>query len=200
MRSVEHRRALSLSLRRYEKGVPACLKDEVWKEVPDWPGFFASSLGRIRDEVGILQKTDNGKHAFIRLWHPDRMRDCTAATIVLLSFVGYPPDKEHNLARHLDDNPTNDILENLAWGSKSDNHWDARRNGRIIYSLEWRDSISRAKKGKWIGGRADNHGRIHINNGIKERHIKADENIPEGWSIGQLWSTIEKRRISRWGR
>jgi predicted XRE-type DNA-binding protein len=33
--------------------------------------------------------------------------------------------------RHLNDDVTNNCVENLAWGSQQDNMQDARRNGRI---------------------------------------------------------------------
>lgn len=35
------------------------------------------------------------------------------------------------LVRHLDDNPLNNSIDNLAWGTKSDNTFDGIRNGKI---------------------------------------------------------------------
>jgi hypothetical protein len=48
--------------------------------------------------------------------------------IVLDAFVGPRPDGME--CRHLDDDPTNNALSNLVWGTRSENQLDAVRNGR----------------------------------------------------------------------
>lgn len=48
--------------------------------------------------------------------------------LVLLAFVGEcPPGHE---CRHLDDNPKNNNLSNLCWGTRQDNRTDMVRNGK----------------------------------------------------------------------
>lgn len=49
--------------------------------------------------------------------------------IVAETFLG-PPPFEGAVVRHLDDNPTNNRVENLAWGSHKENAADRKRNGR----------------------------------------------------------------------
>ena len=48
--------------------------------------------------------------------------------LVLEAFVG--PRPEGALGRHLDDDPENNQVSNLRWGSQSDNTYDMIRNGR----------------------------------------------------------------------
>lgn len=48
--------------------------------------------------------------------------------LVLQAFVG--PPTEGQVARHLDGNPTNNALGNLAWGSPSENNADMVAHGR----------------------------------------------------------------------
>ena len=47
--------------------------------------------------------------------------------LVLEAFQG--PRPEGLVARHLDDNPLNNTVENLVWGTQSENVLDAVRNG-----------------------------------------------------------------------
>lgn len=49
--------------------------------------------------------------------------------LILLTFVGPKPDGY--VARHLDGNPTNNRLDNLAWGTPKENHDDKYLHGTI---------------------------------------------------------------------
>ena len=40
------------------------------------------------------------------------------------------------LVRHLDDDKLNNLVDNLAWGTDSDNHWDAIRNGKEYWTQQ----------------------------------------------------------------
>lgn len=48
--------------------------------------------------------------------------------LVLLAFVGPARSKSH-VCRHLDGNPANNTLSNLAWGTQQQNWDDRRRHG-----------------------------------------------------------------------
>jgi hypothetical protein len=48
---------------------------------------------------------------------------------VLSAFYGYDPDNIE--CRHLNDNPKDNTLENLKWGTRLENVADKRRNGRL---------------------------------------------------------------------
>lgn len=51
---------------------------------------------------------------------------------MLMVFVGPPPTPAHQ-ARHLDGNPRNCTLENLAWGTPGENAADKRRHGTVLF-------------------------------------------------------------------
>jgi hypothetical protein len=54
--------------------------------------------------------------------------DRSVHVLVLEAFVGPRPLGME--ARHADDDPTNNHLDNLSWGTRSQNSFDAIRNGR----------------------------------------------------------------------
>ena len=56
-----------------------------------------------------------------------KVRSLYVHRLVLESFVG--PCPSGHVARHLDDNPENNHLSNLAWGTESENAHDKVRNG-----------------------------------------------------------------------
>lgn len=58
-----------------------------------------------------------------------KRRDRDVHILVLTTFVGTRPERGMQ-ARHLDDVPTNNKLENLCWGTPSQNWEDSRRNGK----------------------------------------------------------------------
>lgn len=64
--------------------------------------------------------------------------------LVLAAFVGpRPPGMD---VRHLDGNPANNLLENLAYGTRSENCMDALRHGRRDHVL----AAIRRRAAKWI--------------------------------------------------
>ncbi len=124
------------------------LRKEIWKTIPGWPNHQVSSGGRFRkkacrDGRGYLQrahmlkvhvqKYDKAGHlrSFVCLYDRGRHKNLSAGVLVLTTFVGPKPTKK-SVARHLDDDITNNNLSNLIWGSQKDNVADAIRNGKRI--------------------------------------------------------------------
>lgn len=115
------------------------IKKEEWRKIPlrDLPAWYeVSNLGRVRslpyiDRRGWRRKEYlfRFRDAEINLTLVDGSARCFAvAALVLRAFVG-PPPKGMRLSRHLDDDRTNNQVENLAWGTDADNIRDAMRNG-----------------------------------------------------------------------
>jgi hypothetical protein len=117
---------------------------ERWLPVVGYEGLYeVSDRGRVRslDRVvpsrggwrthrgKILSAPRNGKYVKYHLHvKGDPGRTFRAHVLVLSAFVG-PPDSGH-LGRHLDDDPENNALSNLSWGTQGDNMNDAVRNGK----------------------------------------------------------------------
>lgn len=147
---------------------------EKWKIVKGWPGYYISNLGRLKKEAyvtkqnklspeRIISSHNSGRH--VHLWHKGLHKLVSVAYLVLVTFIGPPPTKYgrkkgNSLARHLDDNESNNKLTNLAWGTQIDNMADARRNGNPSgmtgrkHSQSTKRKLSKAMRGKpWTQAR-----------------------------------------------
>lgn len=118
---------------------------EAWGPIAGWEGIYdVSDHGRIRvrDRVvngairrGRIRKL-NGEES---RWRPavtlvagERMERRVVHRLVLDAFVG--PAPTGHVALHWNDDPQDNRLANLRWGTRSDNARDALRNGRLVPS------------------------------------------------------------------
>jgi hypothetical protein len=118
--------------------------EEIWKDIPSFEGRYqVSSNGRVKSlgrfisnkynsyykEGKILSNsTDKDGYKFIIIRQGGIHKNLRINRIVLMAFVRMPVEKE--LAMHLDDNPANNALSNLMWGTSSMNALDAYAKGR----------------------------------------------------------------------
>ena len=129
---------------------------EVWKPVPGYEGLYeVSDQGRVRSlDKEITRRGSDTRRAYIV---PGKLLSTFVTPsghvtvhlarkwlyvhrIVLTAFVGAPTEYAANTrmeGRHLDGNPANNVLENLAWGTVKENRADRRRLGeKAKLSLE----------------------------------------------------------------
>lgn len=100
---------------------------EVWKDVPDYTNYQASSLGRIRQSLSAEsyrylkpEMTTDGYLTVHAIGCP--LRYPTIAKLVCLAFHGYPPeDMVHPVTDHINNISTDNRPENLRWISQRDN-------------------------------------------------------------------------------
>lgn len=122
-------------------------KHEEWRPIPGFDGWYeVSNWGRIRswrkkgsrlqdaraDKPHIKALAMYGTRGRGRmtsnLKHQGRQIQTAVSRCVLLAFVGEaPPDKP--FALHANDQPGDNRLVNLRWGSQEENYDDARKNG-----------------------------------------------------------------------
>lgn len=119
---------------------------EAWLPIPGYPGYEASSLGRVRRVapyvragaiIGVPKKAaiaprrvhNRTAHLAVTLSFEGQRRDALVHRLVALTFIGPQPDGKP-LVCHRDDDPTNNCPENLFWGSAADNSADMVRKGR----------------------------------------------------------------------
>lgn len=114
--------------------------EEEWRPIPGFPAHYqVSNLGGIKWLPYIDARGWHRKGGIVKLNKHQRVelngKEKSLAALILLAFVGPPPEGKH-LARHLDDNRLNNKLSNLAWGDDLDNTRDAIRNhgGTHIYA------------------------------------------------------------------
>lgn len=113
---------------------------ERWLPIDGYEGVYeVSDQGRVRS---LDRVTHDGKHLRGQILAPFRMpsghiryglgrygksRTVKAHRLVLIAFVGPPPEGMEAL--HRNGNPADNRLENLRWGTKSENAHDAVRHG-----------------------------------------------------------------------
>lgn len=121
---------------------------EEWRPVLGWESLYeVSDHGRVRSQPRTVVRRNRGPlvytgkvlkpfshphsgHLKVRLSERQtgRMPTCSVHVLVLEAFVGPRPKGLH--ACHRDDDPTNNLLGNLRWGSRADNADDSVANGR----------------------------------------------------------------------
>jgi len=114
-----------------------------WREIPGYPGYSVTSDGRVFSTKGkylreLKQQTLLKGHKQVALYPEDGIGKPTwhkVHRLVAQAFLLPPEDPSHVLVRHLDDDPSNNDVSNLAWGTQSDNMVDAVRNGSVHTSL-----------------------------------------------------------------
>lgn len=123
---------------------PIISPSEEWRDIPGWEGYYqASNCGRIRSverevhhvdgRVRELQSkvlkprtTPQGRPA-VNLCRGGKCKNHTIHSLVMSAFFGSRP--EGKIIRHLNDDPWDNRLSNLAYGSHHENMWDCIANG-----------------------------------------------------------------------
>lgn len=117
---------------------------ETWRPVVGYEGYYeVSDMGRVRS-VERLAIRKNGRphrvrsavrkpkalpkgHLAVTLVRDTQLRSHTVHKLVLEAFVGTRP--EGSMCRHLNGDPADNRLENLTWGTASENQSDAVNHG-----------------------------------------------------------------------
>ena len=113
---------------------------EQWRAVPGYEGSYeVSDHGSVRS---LNRVTHDGKHLHGQAIRPYRMptghirvalgkfgkkKTLKVHRLVLLAFIG--PAETGMECLHIDGNPSNNYVENLQWGTKSENVKDQIRHG-----------------------------------------------------------------------
>lgn len=98
----------------------------VYVEIPGFRGYFVSRTGEVKNSCGNLLKAKS-RQLLLRV--NGKQVGVSRASLVLRAFVR--PPNEGECALHYDDNQQNNDLSNLRWGTRTENHADAIRNGKL---------------------------------------------------------------------
>lgn len=144
---------------------------EIWKPIPGYEGFYeVSSLGRIRgvDRVIVRKsgekyhvkgailaptKRKNGGYLTIGLRREGSQKTHKIHRLVMLAFVGEPPEGKYEVD-HKDGDPENNRLSNLEYVSKKENYMRMAANqgrGALVERLEQLEERVRELEAK-LGG------------------------------------------------
>ena len=121
-----------------ENGLTLISPTEEWRDIPGWEDRYqVSNLGRVRSIRTLVDGTVTERilkqrplpkgHLRVALCKDGVCSDYRVHNLVLLAFVGPRPDG--CVGCHWDDDPTNNHLSNLRWGTHTENHLDRVRNG-----------------------------------------------------------------------
>ena len=100
---------------------------EIWREVPDWPGYFVSNHGRVKLKRGKIyfgNVTRNGYYKInlgrgsIKNNNYERLHT-GVHRLVALAFI--PKVEGKTFINHIDCNPKNNRVENLEWCTHKEN-------------------------------------------------------------------------------
>ena len=107
------------------------LPDEiVFKRYPN-SDYYVSIKGEVFSfqSKKLLKPYKGGEYLWYSLWIDSNPLRKSMHVLIAEMFI--PNPKKLPIVRHLNDNPNDNSLQNLAWGTKSDNMNDAVRNGLI---------------------------------------------------------------------
>lgn len=102
---------------------------ETWRPVVGWEGRYeVSDRGRVRSTLrGVITPQINGGYLNVGLFRGTRRTWARVHRLMAQAFLEPRPGED--IVRHLDGNPLNNRLDNLAWGTTSDNLRDQVRHG-----------------------------------------------------------------------
>lgn len=99
---------------------------EIWKDIAEFEGVYqVSNLGRVRSVERYIntriypaqimkQRTGSNGTMMVALRHNGKQQRRSVAKLVLITFIGNPP-QDARQAKHLDGDVTNNRLDNLRW-------------------------------------------------------------------------------------
>jgi len=103
-----------------------------WLPIEGYPNYEISDEGVVKNiNTGLIlkQNTKKGTHKYkrVHLCCDGKSRYHLVHRLVLEAFVGPCPEGQQTL--HEDDNPANNRLDNLRWGTPKENHKTICREG-----------------------------------------------------------------------
>lgn len=123
--------------------IPAVFDGEVWKKIPSIPEYEASTLGRVRRQApalggmgsiriptGVLKlRALPSGHLLVTLSVGNVPRTVLVHRLIAETFLPPPADGKDCVC-HRDDEPSNNVPDNLFWGTRADNTNDMVSKGR----------------------------------------------------------------------
>lgn len=126
--------------------------DEKWRYIHGVSGYMISNRGRIwsgySNKFMKIKPMDDHGHLGVCLRVNGEPQYFYIHRLIADAFI--PNQNKYPIVRHLNDDPSDNSYENLAWGTQRDNYADSVKNG-TSYSLTKEDrEIGHAKQRKPI--------------------------------------------------
>lgn len=114
---------------------------EEWRDIDHCPGYQISSYGRVRSFMNNRHGFCNTPHLLLTSINSNGYERVILGSngrffihhLVAKEFIPNPNNQP--IVRHKDDNRLNNRVDNLEWGTQSDNIQDAIRRGRFVSNI-----------------------------------------------------------------
>jgi hypothetical protein len=121
--------------------------EEIWKQIENYENYSVSTFGQARNNGKILKGSKNtyGRLS-IGLCKNGIVKRFLIHRLVALAFIPNPEDKPE--VDHIDNDQTNNRIENLRWATRQENGRNTRirsDNGSGIKGVSWVESQQ-----KWL--------------------------------------------------
>lgn len=112
---------------------------EEWRDIKGFPGYQVSKHGEVRSYINNRYGPSLKDPRLLKSIKTRRGYDTVCLgrgnrklvhRLVAEAFIPNPDDLP--IVRHLDDDPSNNLIDNLAWGTQTDNMQDCVKHGRLV--------------------------------------------------------------------
>ena len=120
----------------YEEPIDYSRDDAEWRPIYGHPGYYVSRHGEVlsidsKNRYRYLRFYHNKYgHCYVDLSHNGKKTKCLVHRLVAEAFI--PNPQHYPIVMHKDDDPTNNEVTNLCWGTAADNLHDCMNKGRFF--------------------------------------------------------------------
>lgn len=132
---------------------------EEWRTVPNWDLYEISNYGRLRSKdrivrdnkgqylkKGRLLKPVKDKYGYYTFWLKQDGKEKNMKIHRLVAFAFIPnPDKKPCI-NHIDNNPSNNRVDNLEWCTMKENTAWMIKQGRFKRTKQWLDRLHKSQE------------------------------------------------------
>ena len=126
-----------------EPNEPSLLEGEEWKKCKNGGRAEVSNKGRFKDSRGIIKTPRPDASGYCRVWINGKNK---RIHVLMAECFLPPPRPDQTQVNHIDHNRSNNLLENLAWATASENVGLSYKHGQRKSSAENRSKKVRARK------------------------------------------------------
>lgn len=168
------------------------MNDEIWKDIKGYEGLYqASNLGRIKSlKNNIILKGWKDKYGYVRVYlcENGNKKVFQVHRIVGITFIPNPENKP--CINHLDENPSNNNVNNLSWCTYKENNNYGQHNTKM--------SASKIGNIAWNKGKKMN--KEYVQNNYKCKKVNQYDinmNFIKTWeSVNEARRTLNIKNIS----